>query len=231
MTAQDQETDRGTDELYAQGQPLVHSLAVRVHRSVPIRADLDDLIAYGELGLAQAVRDFDPDRRVEFGTFAYYRIRGAIYDGLAKMTWTSRAQYRRLRYEQLAEEALVDQANDAPGDDLGSNAAWFRGVTDRLVGVYLTSQVSDGESEEPTPPDPGDSAPAIVAQREISERLLNLVDELPHVERRLIRAVYLDGKTLDQAGKQLGFSRSWASRLHARALEGLARALKSIGAD
>ena len=85
-------------ELIEQGQGLVRSLVTRVHRSIPVRADLDDLIAYGELGLAQAARDYDPSHGVAFTTFAFLRVRGAIYDGVAEMTWTSRAQYRRLRF-------------------------------------------------------------------------------------------------------------------------------------
>lgn len=220
-------------DLFNQGQALVHSLAVRIHRSVPFRTDLDDLIAYGELGLAQAVRDFDPSRRVEFGTFAYYRIRGSIYDGLARMTWTSRAQYRRLRYQQMAAETLAEDletSTEGPSS-LAADAAWFRRITDRLVGVYLTSQATGEQGDTVGPLDPSESVSTIVAQREISQKLINLVDELPQAERRLIRAVYLDGATLHQAAQQQGYSTSWASRLHARALESLARALKKIGAE
>ncbi len=89
------------------GRASPGSLArARIHRSVPVRVDLEDLIAYGELGLAQAARDFDPSRDCRFVTFAYYRVQGAIYDGLAKMTWTSRSRYKRLRYQQLANDVL-----------------------------------------------------------------------------------------------------------------------------
>ncbi|MCC6510007.1 MAG: sigma-70 family RNA polymerase sigma factor, partial [Pirellulaceae bacterium] len=103
------------DELIAEGQALVRSLALRIYRNVPVRVDLDDLIAYGEVGLAEAARDFQPDRGNQFSTYAYYRIRGAIYDGLAKMTWTSRARYRKMRYESMANDVLESEreADDA----------------------------------------------------------------------------------------------------------------------
>jgi DNA-directed RNA polymerase specialized sigma subunit len=70
-----------------QCQGLVRSLAVRIHRKLPARIELDDLIAYGELGLLEAAQSFDARRGCQFSTFAYYRIRGAIYDGAAKMGW------------------------------------------------------------------------------------------------------------------------------------------------
>ena len=136
------------NELIDQAQGLVHSLAAGIARSLPVRADMDDLIAYGELGLAQAARDFDPAIGVAFTTFAYHRIRGAIYDGLAQMTWTSRAQYRRLRH--LAN----GRGGHRPGrparrrptgrESLESGVRWLRSVTDQLATVFLTSQADDG---------------------------------------------------------------------------------------
>lgn len=222
-------------ELIEQGQGLVHSLAAKVSRSVPVRTDIEDLIAYGELGLAQAARDYDASRGVAFTTFAYHRVRGAIYDGLAQMTWTSRAQYRRLRHLQMAEEIVAQDAESAPADgqeSLESGARWLRSVTDKLVAVYLTSQGDDGGGlRDSAVEDPGVTASTIVAQQEISEQIRRLIDELPNVERRLITAVYLEGATLQKAGQALGISKSWASRLHAQALEMLARSLRRLGAD
>ena len=48
--------DKTTDQLVQEGQPLVYSLAATIHRKIPVRVDLDDLIAYGEVGLAEAAR-------------------------------------------------------------------------------------------------------------------------------------------------------------------------------
>ena len=222
------------DELIAQGQSLVHALAVKVHRNVPVRVDLDDLVAYGEIGLTEAARDYDDSFGTQFTTFAYYRVRGAIYDGLAKMTWTSRARYRRLHYERLANEALAEDAakaaNAAP--TLDSEAVWFRNVSETLAVVYLSSQSAEaGGLPESAIPDPHAlSAPTLVAQREISQRLVELVDALPQQSRQLVRTVYFDGFTLQQAADRLGISKSWASRLHAKTLEQLAHSLRRLGA-
>ena len=71
-------------------QGLVRSLAWKIHQKLPRGVDLDDLIAYGQIGLAQAARDFDVSRGGQFSTFAWYRTRGAILDGLAQMSWFTR---------------------------------------------------------------------------------------------------------------------------------------------
>jgi RNA polymerase sigma factor FliA len=218
------------DDLIEEGQGLVRSLALKVFRSIPVRVDLEDLIAYGELGLAEAARDFDPTRETQFSTFAYYRIRGAIYDGLAKMTWTSRARYRRLRYAYMANEALEAEREAAVNEveNLEASGNWFARVTEKLAVVYLASGGDEGLEHAATLEDPADSAPQVVLHREAYERLRSLVEELEPVERHIIRAVYFEGFTLQDAASQVGISKSWASRLHAKILEQLAHKLRRL---
>jgi len=226
------ETDstRGTSELIADGRALVRSLALQVYRNVPVKVDLEDLIAYGELGLAEAARDFEPELGNQFSTFAYYRIRGSIYDGLSKMTWTSRARYRRMRFESMAHDVLETERElgDRKPGDAEENGKWFSRVTERLAMVFL---VSDGD-EETNPVnlavDPRESAFHHLIHREASEKLRAVVDRLPEMERRLINYVYFDGLNLQEAGIRLGFSKSWASRLHAKILERLADDMRRL---
>ncbi|MCA9148188.1 MAG: sigma-70 family RNA polymerase sigma factor [Planctomycetales bacterium] len=220
------------EDLMESGQPLVYSIAAKVHRSVPIRVELDDLIAYGEVGLAEAARDFDPDQGAKFTTFAYYRIQGAIYDGLAKMTWTSRARYRRLRYEQMANEALA-QENHAHRGSLSEEVGWLGQMTQKLGVVYLASQCDEESSLRDSAIEDANAKSVFieVAQREMIDKLRSLLNVLPSVEQQLIREVYFEGATLQDAANKLGISKSWASRLHAKALEQLARALGRLGAD
>jgi RNA polymerase sigma factor for flagellar operon FliA len=61
---------------------------------------------------------------------------------------------------------------------------------------------------------------------ELKQSLRLAIEELPTDARQLIRGTYFEGKTLKDAGEELGISKAWASRLHARALEQLARGLK-----
>ncbi len=211
-----------THELIAEGRALVRSLALRIYRNLPVRVDLDDLIAYGELGLVEAAQDFQAERGNKFSTFAYYRIRGAIYDGLAKMTWTSRARYRRMRFESMAADALeAEQELGSDPQDPAENGKWFARVTERLAMIYL---VCDGDEDNNLldTVDAQPAAPKAYMHREASDKLRSLVNRLPDAERKLIQAVYFDGYTLQEAGRMLGFSKSWASRLHAKILESLA---------
>src|SRR3954471_17281743 len=51
-------------------------------RRLPSHIDKADLIQQGRIGLMEAARRYDPSSAASFKTFATYRIRGEIIDGL-----------------------------------------------------------------------------------------------------------------------------------------------------
>jgi len=229
--------DPSRQQLIYEGQGLVRSLAWTIHRKCPSHVEIDDLVGYGNIGLAEAARDFDASRGVRFVTFAHYRIRGAIYDGLSKMSWFSRAQYNHLRYEQMTNDLLrlEGEAGDPqqqPAYRVEDEVRWLKEVSTSLAVVYLATQRdSDNENRQAELAD--DSAPSpdgAAIEREMSTKLHELIDSLPEEAGRLIRAAYFEGLTLTEAGQRLGVSKAWASRLHAKTLERLARSLRMIGA-
>jgi RNA polymerase sigma factor for flagellar operon FliA len=218
-------------ELIAECQGLVRALAWKIHRGLPSNVDSEDLIAYGQLGLAEAARDFDASRTGAFSTYAYYRIRGAIYDGLSKMSWFSRARYARLRYAQRANELLAAENDAARSGErrVEDDVRWFRGLVSGLAVAYLASSARDDEGEtEPSLVDSSPAPPGVAMDRETRQILHELISELPAQSAELIRATYFEGLTLQEAGQRLGISKAWASRLHARTLEQLGRSLRRL---
>ncbi|HEY5312014.1 MAG TPA: sigma-70 family RNA polymerase sigma factor [Pirellulales bacterium] len=213
-------------------QGLVKSLALKIHRNLPRQLELDDLISYGQVGLAEAARDFDPTRGGQFSTFAYYRIRGAIYDGLSKMSWTKRSHYQKLKYEQMSNEVLrLQNESDplAPQATAEDDVRWLAGVSRALAVVYLSSQLASEQEPFDCEDDSQRSPPQEAMDREMREKLRSLVEQLPEEARTIIQATYFEGLTLTEAGQRLGIGKAWASRLHSKTLERLARTLRSEG--
>lgn len=62
--------------------PLVKFVAQRLARRLPASISLDDLIQWGSIGLIDCLKRFDPTRGNKFKTYAEFRIRGAMLDGL-----------------------------------------------------------------------------------------------------------------------------------------------------
>jgi len=89
-----------------------------------------------------------------------------------------------------------------------------------------------GLLHEPAGPEPEDARDAALnaeeqlAQHQLITFVREAVEKQPDAERHLLKRHYFDGLTFDEAAKELGLSKSWASRLHARAIEGLTREMK-----
>lgn len=228
-------TTRNPHQLIADCQGLVHSLAAKIRRSVGVPVDFDDLVGYGQVGLAEAAEDFDPSRGVKFSTFAYYRVRGAIFDGLSKMAWFRTAPARRARYERAAGDVLqLENAGGDPDDsqDVTADGRWFGRLTRTLAVAYLSSLAGDDPEEGGAGDvvDPDAMMPsAEISGQEIAGKLHELVESLPPQSALMMRMVYFEGYTLQETGEVLGISKGWASRLHARALESLAQSLRGLG--
>jgi RNA polymerase sigma factor for flagellar operon FliA len=223
---------KSPEQLIAECQGLVRSIALKAHRNLPDFLDVEDSIAYGQIGLAEAARDFDPAQGHQFSTYAYYRVRGAIYDGLSKMSWVSRSQYQRLRCEQMAGEVLAQEDPAPPSAEasLEDDARWLTRLSSTLAVVYFSTKADSDESPAQSLPDDSSPAPEVVAsEREICSKLHELIDSLPEEAGRLIRAAYFEGLTLQEAGQRLGIGKSWASRLHAKTLQRLGRSLRLMG--
>lgn len=220
--------------LMASCQGLVRSIAWKIHKRLPPHVDLEDLVAYGQVGLAEAARDFDAGRGGQFTTFAWYRVRGAILDGLSRMRWFDRGDFEGGRYERMANEALADDghanAADAGGPDqvVTREGSWLKGASSALAVACLgtwgaagaESEVADCALERPD---------EIVMRREMSVKLRELVQALPADMATLVRMAYFEGATLTEAAAKVGISKAWASRLHARALGRLAAGLQEAG--
>ena len=219
-----------------QSQGMIRAIATKIYSRLPRHVNYDDLVSFGQLGLMQAAHSFQPDKDVSFQTFAYHRIRGCIYDGLGKMSWTSRTMSLRLRAERLSAELLEQQVQysmvQAQSESLSNDAEFIVRATQRIAVIHLlTDSSDDGRGMAGTIASNEMCPDEAVAQKELCEILKKLVNELPENEKSIILQTYFEGKTLTEAAQSLGKSKSWASRVHARVLEKLAHSLGSSAAD
>jgi RNA polymerase sigma factor for flagellar operon FliA len=162
----------------------------------------DDLVAMGRLGLAEAASRFDPAKGASFRTFAWYRVQGAILDGLRKETALPRAVWARivaLRATAGYLEAQAERAHAAKDAAAAATTADKLREVKAALGAIRTMYTISIHQLEPDSLRANETAG----------------------ERELIHKHYVEGKTLLDAGIEMGLSKSWASRLHARAVDQL----------
>src|SRR5262249_44273964 len=174
-------------------------------------------------GLVEAADRYDSTYGVAFSTFAYHRIAGAVYDGLRRMGQLPRSLYAKMRASELVGNAVDRRAGaaGAPASaraNLGEVLRVVQGVATATVRAHAAAGAA-GELAAPAADEIGDPL--------LRERMRAAIADLPERERHFIEKHYFEDKSLVDAGAELGVSKSWASRLHARAIELLRKKLAS----
>ena len=220
------------DELIEQHRSYVRALAVKIMQSTPTSVDLNELIGYGTIGLIEAAERYDARRGVSFSTFSYYRIKGAIYDGLCEMGYLSRAASRRSRFSAHANDVLQSAADDeqaspeSAASSLDDEIDSTQALINALIPVYLLSLDDDSV---PDLPDQNALSMEQIEQRELVGFVLHLVKELTEDEQQLINALYFKHLSMTELAAQMGLTKSWVSRLHARAIQHLRDRMQERG--
>lgn len=219
-------------DLVAQHGWLVSHIAHRLKTTLRLRFALEELEQMGMLGLLEAARRFDAASPTSFGTYAYYRIRGAILDEALSQQGLKRSQAAAIRRVRAMGDALegLSEASEPASDMDYLVHAMACATTASEVMASVTAELE--ESEELS----GYTAtPEEVAAQSMSKALVRrLIGHLPEEERELLEDCYFSSMSLSEHAERVGRSRSWASRAHARALlrlRELMAAASSAGED
>lgn len=210
------------DRLVEEHLHLVHSIAAKLRGRLGKTMEPGDLVAYGTKGLIEAAQRFDPKYGAAFSTFAYYRIRGAMFDGMRTMGWYSRSDCARFRAEErvgeylaaAAEREAVERAAAPTAPDKAETLEAIAELLSGVAAIHITSL----EAARDEPDDRRPAPDQVMLDAEWSKRIHAALRALPAQERRLLKLYYWGDCNLEDAGKKLGLSKSWASRLHARAV-------------
>lgn len=198
-----------------------------------ITAEADELLAYGRQGLIEAATRFDSSRGEDFRRFAYFRVRGAMLDGLRKMGNWSRRGYERVVLMRAASEASASGASESgSAEGLAGHeaAARLRNHMASMVTAMTTGVFADHVAQKDgsiTALDAGQNAEEQLAQRQLAARVQSVMNDLPPPEDDVIRRFYIEGECMDVIAAVHGHTRSWVSRVHSRALKRMGARLRS----
>lgn len=199
--------------------PYVRSLANTVRKQFNARLDIEDLVSYGNVGLFEAAERFDPKVGANFLTFAHYRIKGAIFDGLRKMGTLKGPDQRAAYLTERAASYLSATSSADSASRARSFADDVRDVESAVTGLVAVFATSLEGMEHLQLKDESLSPEDRLELTELKRRVRAAVEKLPENEKNLLIGYYYEGKTLEEAGEAIGQSKSWASRLHARAID------------
>lgn len=187
--------------------------------------EFGDYLQYASVGMLEALDRYDPQRGVQFRTFAARRMHGAILNGLERLT---EKQQQIAARQRLRAERLQDVRAAAGGEGVaagGSPEQLMRFVAEVGIGLAVCWMLEGtGMVEDP---DSASSVPFYQSAqlRQMRERLVQAVDRLPPQERTVIRHHYLQELPFERIAAELQLTKGRISQIHKQALLHLRRLL------
>jgi len=209
----------------------VQFIARKIHKRLPVFVPLEDLIHSGVLGLLEATQKYDPAKRVQFKTFAQFRIRGAILDSLRQLDRASRRMRSKSRRLSEASEQLLQKLGRQPTDEevaleVGLEPAELRKLATTLRAFEpVDRQVAWGEDHSETrdliesaPARDDDSPLAQCLRSQMRQHLVLALSELSKRERQILSLYYFEQLTMQEIATVMQLKSSRISQIHASAL-------------
>lgn len=183
--------------------------------TLPKSVDRENLEAAGVLGLVEAAQSFDPLRGVAFQTFAFQRIRGAIYDELRRNCPVPQSLLQKIaRLKRIMQEFQGPCTPEILAEQAGFSVETVEQCLEAMrlmrpsVWDDLKSKTKFAESSRPE---------NRAELRELRDQLVRGILALPEQERAVISLYYLEDLRLKEIGKVLKLSESRVSKILAKA--------------
>jgi RNA polymerase sigma-B factor len=214
--------ERLRDELVTEHIGLARRLA---HRFANRGEPYDDLVQVGSIALIKAVDRFDPDRGVEFTTYATGTVIGELKRHFRDKGWAVRAP-RRIQelYLELGHtiDALSQELGRPPtvpelAQSIGVSQDAILEAIEAGQGYRSSSIDAPGQRDETLADRLGadDAEVAMVDERSV---LAPALAALPERQQEVVRLRFVEGLTQSEIAARVGISQMHVSRLLAQSL-------------
>ena len=211
-------------------RPFAYSVVRRVKARLPRMVEIGDLEGAGDVGLIQAIQNYDPERGVPFEAFCEHRVRGAILDELRRLDWLPRPVRNRLNekrevFDNLRRELGRDPSDDEIAAELGvALSEYFARYgsgkdTPVMAGSKLNGEDGEFEAGMDFLEDPKAEGPIEDAHRR--ELLEFIAASLDAEGREILFKRYFEDRTLKEIGDDLDLSQSRVSKILGRLIDRL----------
>ncbi len=191
----------------------------------------DDLRQVALVGLLKAVERFEPDRGLQFSSFATPTITGELKRYFRDRGWAVRVP-RRVQELHLELDRTVNELSQELGrPPTPAEIAQRAGVLEEDVlesmeagSLYRLASIDAGRSDDESSPNPAQRLGEIDAElTAVDDRVAvsEMLAVLPEREQRIVYLRFFEGMTQSEIAEEIGISQMHVSRLLVRSLETL----------
>lgn len=199
------------DDLIVSHLGYVKNILGRLLVEFPNSVDYENLEAAGILGLVEAANRFSPEKGIDFKTFAYQRIRGAVFDELRRNCplpqhilkhWAMIRKVVQSSDDSISEVKISKQTGLSV-EEVETCLSAIRMTAPVTWHEELTSKQDESHQDE-------------LEEIDRQQLLTQAIEELPKKKREIITLYHMDQLTLKQIGEVVGLSESRVSRILAQ---------------
>ncbi|WP_152392494.1 FliA/WhiG family RNA polymerase sigma factor [Paenibacillus guangzhouensis] len=216
-------------QLIEQYLSIVDYVSNRLAIGLPKNVSKDDLASNGVVGLIDAIEKFDYKRGLQFETYASWRVRGAILDGLRQGDWVPRSVREKSKKIEEAYQHLEQR--------------YLRSVTDAEMSEYLDVSEKDFQQmlqdvavtsvcslEDPIRDEESETRLSLLIDEKaknpdykvneffLKESLVKGIEKLTEKERTVVSLFYYEDLSLSEIAEVMSLSPSRISQLHSKAI-------------
>ena len=223
------------DKMIVDFLPMVYKIVNKVVSYLHPPLSKDDLVSAGTIGLVKAARDFDTSRDVEFKTYAYIRVKGAVIDELRSWSFAPSSLKKQFDRAQEVLAELTEKNGVAPDDDQLAKALDM--TTTKMYKMFENARARHFLSIHGL----NDESPALGASlvspnaempddrmvfQEMKVQLAKAISELNEKQRKIVILYYTKELTMKEIAAVLEITESRVSQLHASSMFKLSGKLK-----
>lgn len=223
---------------------LVNYHTERIASHLPNNVVKDDIRSFGILGLYDALKKFDPSRDLKFDTYASFRIKGSIMDGLRKEDWLPRSiREKTKKVEQAMEEYEQSYQREANSSEIANLTGMTTEEVETTMKDALFSNILSIEEKPKGNSDQlkegigysiSDERAILpenhIVNEELKEELIQGIKLLNEKEQLVVSLFYKEELTFTEIGQVVGLTTSRISQIHKRSIFKLKKTLEKVQA-
>ncbi len=229
------------DYLVERYHHLIDYVIGRFMISLPKTVSKDDIRSFAYEGLLDAIDKFRLDGEFKFETYATWRVKGAIIDGLRQSDWLPRALREKVKKIEKAYAILEQKSGNSVTDEevcqfLGiSKVELNKTVSEAALSTMISidETIHDDDNDQVgrynlIKNENAESPESNLYEQSLKESLAKAIDRLPEKEKLVVTLCYFEELKLTEIAEVLGLSVSRISQLHSKAMLRLNAAIVTI---
>ncbi|MFS0613162.1 FliA/WhiG family RNA polymerase sigma factor [Lederbergia ruris] len=218
------------NKLIEKYMPLVSYHVQRISVGLPKNVSREELRSLGMTGLLDALYKFDISRDLKFDTYASFRIRGAVIDGLRKEDWLPRSTREKVKKIETTTHKLEQHLMRKPSiSEIAKNCGYTEDEVCRVLNEHVFSSVLSIDEKIATNEEGDHSVHSIkdqeslgpedqLVKKEWLSELEEAIKDLTEKEQLVLSLFYKEELTFTEIGEVMQLSTSRISQIHSKTL-------------